>query len=262
MMPDHTAPADLVATLGPTASYLVVVDFDGTLAPIVDRPELAQAAPGAAEALTALARHTTVAALSGRPLEELLERLPGDVLLLVGGHGSQIRGLDGEQEHLVDVDGLTEALDRAEQDVLAAVGDGGGWLVERKLASLAVHHRLVPEDEEAALLPRVSALLDARRQDGPGFDVLQGKAIIELRPSGVDKGLALRWMMEQHPGLVPLVFGDDHTDEDAFEVAVEANGRAVIVGDDPRPTHATDRLKDPTEVVETLAALAEGSGGE
>lgn len=261
MIPERVTPADLVASLGPPSDHLVVVDFDGTLAPIVDRPEEAAAAPGGTEALAALAERTTVAVVSGRPLEQLLERVPADVLLLVGGHGSQAQAPGGKALDLVEAERLTDALDRAEQDVQAAVGDGTGWLIERKLASLAVHHRLVPEDEEAALLPRVAALLEARREDGPGFDVLQGKAVIELRPKGVDKGQALRWMMERHPGLAPLVFGDDHTDEDAFAVAVEEGGRAVLVGDDPRPSEATDRLVDPTEVVATLAELARHPGG-
>jgi len=258
--PATTQPAALAADLGPTQRYLVVVDFDGTLAPIVDRPQDARPAPGAVDALTALAQRTTVAVLSGRPLRELHQHLP-DELLLVGGHGAQAREPGGAVQDLIDIGQLTTALDQAEEDVRAAVDDRTGWLVERKLASLAVHHRLVPEEEEAELLPRISALLESRREDPPGFAVLTGKAILELRPTELDKGRALSWMLERHPGLVPLVFGDDHTDEDAFEVAVDRGGRAVIVGNEQRPTAATDRLDDPAAVVDTLRALAQPPGG-
>lgn len=259
MTPDITSPEALVASLGPIPRYLVVVDFDGTLAPIADRPEDARPASGAADALSGLAQLTTVATLSGRPIEELEAHLP-DEILLVGGHGAQGREPGQPVEDLVDLTSLRSALDQAEADVRAALDDGSGWLVERKLASLAVHHRLVPEDEETELLPRVNALLEARRDDPPGFTVTTGKAILELRPVGVDKGRALVWMLERNPGLVPLVFGDDHTDEDAFEVAVERGGRAVIVGSDQRPTSATDRLEDPAAVVTTLEAMHRTGG--
>jgi trehalose 6-phosphate phosphatase len=257
--PELTQPEELVASLGPVPGYLVVVEFDGTLAPSADRREEARPAPGAVDALSALAQLTTVAALSGRPIEELQEHLP-DELLLVGGHGAQGREPGEPVEDLVDLTSLGSALDQAEADVRAALDDGSGWLVERKLASLAVHHRLVPEDEEAELLPRVNALLEARREDPPGFAVTAGKAVLELRPIGVDKGRAVLWMLERNPGLVPLVFGDDYTDEDAFEVAVGRGGRAVIVGTDQRPTSATDRLEDPAAVVTTLEAMHRSGG--
>jgi trehalose 6-phosphate phosphatase len=257
--PATVQPHELVESLGPVPGYLVVVDFDGTLAPIADRPEDARPAPGATDALSALAQLTTVATLSGRPIEELEQHLP-DEILLVGGHGAQGRDPGRPVEDLVDLTTLGAVLDQAEADVRAAVDDGSGWLVERKLASLAVHHRLVPEDEEAELLPRINALLEARRDDPPGFTVMSGKAIIELRPTEIDKGRALLWMLERHRGLVPLVFGDDHTDEDAFEVAVQRGGRAVIVGADARPTSATDRLEDPAAVVATLEAMSRPGG--
>ena len=236
---------------------MVVIDFDGTLSPIVDRPEEASPADGAIEALQALAEHTDVAVLSGRPLEELLERLPAGELTFVGGHGAQIQTPDGVRHHLVDPSSLAATLDAAETEITGLVDDGVGWLVERKLASLAIHHRLVPEDEEEALLPRVHAVLDAHQQLPPGFEVLQGKAVLELRPREVNKGRALAWLLERMPGRVPVVFGDDATDEDAFLVAIEAGGQAVLVATEDRPTAAGLRLSDPDEVVRTLRAWAE-----
>lgn len=252
-MPASGASAD---QLGPLNQALVVIDFDGTLSPIVDRPEEAAPADGAIEALQALTEHTDVAVVSGRPLEELLERLPTQALTFVGGHGAQIQTPDGTRHHLVDPSTLAATLDAAESEVSGLVDDGVGWLVERKLASLAIHHRLVPEDEEAALLPRVHAVLDAHQELAPGFEVLQGKAVLELRPRGVNKGRALTWLLERLPGRVPVVFGDDETDEDAFVVAIEAGGRAVLVATDDRPSAARLRLSDPDEVVRTLRTWA------
>ncbi len=256
-----TDPTDLVASLGPAERYLVVADLDGTLAPIEDRPEHARPLPGAVEALRALAARTAVAIVSGRPLTELEARFPALAVHLVGGHGAQIREPDGQVHRLVDIDEVAATLDAVEAEVRAAVDDGTGWLVERKAASLAVHHRLVPEDEEAERLPRVRALLETHRDEPPGFDLLVGKAVVELRPDGVDKGRALRWLTERHPRLVPLVLGDDRTDEDAFVTATERGGLAVLVSEDVRPTAATARVADPAAVVAVLSQLAGPSGG-
>ena len=93
MTPATVAPGELVDRLGPVPGYLVVVDFTGTLAPIADRPSMRRRRGGAADALSALAQTTTVAALLGRPIEELGEHLR-DEILLIGGHGSQGREAD------------------------------------------------------------------------------------------------------------------------------------------------------------------------
>ncbi len=248
---------ELAAQLGPLADATVVLDFDGTLSPIVDRPEAAVPAPGALEALRAVASRTQVAVLSGRPLGELRDRLPAADVTLIGGHGAHIRTSDGQEHHLVDASTLTAVLDEVETALLELVADGSGWLIERKLASLAVHHRLVPEDEEEELLPRIDAVLDAHGDDPPGFTVLHGKAVRELRPRGVDKGRALRWLLEREPGRTPVVFGDDETDEDAFRVALEVGGKGILVAAEERPTAAGVRLPDPAAVVQVLAAWAE-----
>lgn len=250
-----SAPAELAADLGAVDRYLVVLDFDGTLAPIVDRPEDARPAPGSVAVLRRVAAATPVAVLSGRPVDQLQELLGDLPVTFAGGHGAEILHPRDGHHALVDVDEVTEVLDAAQRSVEQVVADGAGWFVERKATSLAVHHRLVPEDAEAALLPRVLALLDAQRDEGPSFEVITGKAVVELRPAGVDKGTALSWLLTRHAGLLPLVVGDDRTDEDAFVVATELGGVAVLVGVDARPTAASARLAAPSDVVELLTHL-------
>jgi len=251
-----STPTDLAAELGAVDRYLVVLDFDGTLAPIVDRPEDARPAVGSLAALGEVARQTPVAVLSGRPVSQLTAHLGDLAITFAGGHGAEILDPTDGYHTLIDVAEVADILDTAQAAVEAVVADGAGWLVERKATSLAVHHRLVPEDEEASLLPRVLALLDSHRDDGPTFEVLTGKAVVELRPAGVDKGRALSWLLDRHAGRLPLVLGDDRTDEDAFSVANDAGGVAVLVGVEAGPTAATARLAGPTEVVELLAHLA------
>lgn len=249
-------PQQLASELAAPGATLVAVDFDGTLAPIVDHPDLALPVAGARDALAALSGHTTVAVLSGRPVHDVRRRLEGLDLVYAGGHGAEIVHPGGERDSLVAPEVVAGTLDRAEAQVGALVDGEPGWFVERKDSSLAVHHRLAAHESVAEHLPRVQAILDQLATEPPGFAVLEGKAVIELRPAGVDKGAALARIATGTPALVPLVIGDDVTDEDAFVVAVREGGTAVLVADEPRPSAANRRLQDPDAVVALLVAFA------
>lgn len=256
-MTDHLAdPLHLADELAPAEDHYVVLDFDGTLSPIVDHPEDARPAPGAMEALTRLAARTEVALVSGRPASDLRGRLGALAVTIAGGHGAELLEADGTSRDLVDNAAVGDVLDDLEARMRTLVDDEPGWLVERKTASLAVHHRLAPPGQVEQMLPRVEALFEAGTQSPPGFEVVTGKAVIELRPAGVDKGNALTLLLDREPGLQPLVVGDDITDEDLFAVAVQRGGTAILVAESPRPTAATHRLEDPAAVVRLLSALA------
>lgn len=250
----------VLARIGDPAGWVFVIDFDGTLSPIVDHPEDAAPAPGAVAALTALADRTEVALLSGRALDDLLARLGAvpDGVLVVGGHGSEARMPDGTREALADPEAAREVLDEVEADLLARLDAAAGWQVERKPTSLAVHHRRVDEDRAAAALPDVRATLDAATDRGPGFAVLAGKAVLELKVRGVDKGVALGWIADRCGGRRPFVLGDDVTDEDAFAAALARDGEAVRVAEHGAPTSARHRLRDPSRVVTLLRAVGAG----
>jgi trehalose-phosphatase len=255
---DHLAdPLRLADELAPAEAYYVVLDFDGTLSPIVDHPDDAAPAPGAVDALTRLTTRTAVALVSGRPAADLRGRLDGLAVTIAGGHGAELLEADGTNQDLVDNAAVGGVLDDLEARVRALVDDEPGWLVERKTASLAVHHRLAPPEQVQQILPRVEALFEAGTQLPPGFEVVAGKAVVELRPAGVDKGNALGLLIDREPGLQPLVIGDDVTDEDLFAVAVQRGGTAILVAEAPRPTAATHRLEDPAAVVRFLTALAD-----
>jgi len=250
------ADPDVLGTeLRPLERWLVVLDFDGTLAPIVDHPDLATPAPGAIEILQGLAAAAPVAVLSGRPIADVRRRLKDLPAAYAGGHGAELVLADGADAPLVDPDSVRPTLDRAESAMRALVDDEEGWFVERKQASLAVHHRLAGQESVVAHTPRVQALLEHHAEEPPGFHVMTGKAVLELRPNGADKGRALERLLEHTPALLPLVIGDDVTDEDAFEVARARGGRAILVAETDRPTAATDRIADPDAVVRLLAAL-------
>jgi trehalose-phosphatase len=254
-VPDDLQP--ITARIGDLRRRLVVLDFDGTLAPIAAHPGEAQLADGAGEALREAARSTAVAVLSGRPVDDLLERLGDDSgATLVGGHGAEVLTTDGERISLVDVEALRRTLDTVETELHDLLDATDGWLVQRKQASVAVHHRRVALDGVALLLPRIRRLFDDRADDAPGFTVLEGKEVLELRPRTVDKGRAISWLETRFPGRTPLVIGDDVTDEDAFRVANERGGDGILVAERARPTAARWRLDGPDRVLRLLRGFA------
>lgn len=248
-------PTTLATRLGPVEQRLVVLDFDGVLSHIVDHPDQAVAVAGALDAIRRVLARTSVAVVSGRPIADLTPRLAGLPLTLAGAHGAELVHADGAVDHLVDPTEVAGTLDAVEGDIRALVDDQLGWLVERKPTSLAVHHRLASHDSVDERLPRVRATLE-HHADNDQFTVLAGKAVLELRPAGVDKGRALERIAARVPARRPLVVGDDLTDEDAFVVANALDGDAILVADEPRPTVASSRLRDPEAVVAFLSALA------
>lgn len=249
-------PAALAAQLQPLEHRLVVLDFDGVLAPLADRPDDVRPAPGALDAIDALLERCAVVVVSGRPLADLRPRLAGRAVILAGAHGAEIEHVDGSVEHLVEADAVAGTLDEAAESIERLLEDAPGWFVERKPTAIAIHHRLAADDDIDERLPRVQATLDHLRDQPPGYEVLHGKAVIELRPGGADKGAALARILQAGERHAPIVLGDDLTDEDAFLAARAHTGFAILVADEPRPTAAHARLADPAAVVRFLTALA------
>lgn len=250
-------PGALAERLGPPERLVVVVDHDGTLSPIVAEPSAAVLAQGAAEALERLALRAPVAVLSGRGLDDLRGRLGHLPIVLGANHGGTIIDRDGSVRWLVDADGVGGTLDALVGRLHALLGASAGWLVERKDLSVTVHHRRVDPATRERMLPVVRAALDGTAAEHPGLTVLEGRAVLELRVAGADKGRALRELVRAHPGRVPLAIGDDVTDEDMFRAALELGGEALLVEGSPHASAATARLADPGAVVALLSALAD-----
>jgi len=200
----------LAALLGDPQHALVALDYDGTLAPIVHRPEEAVPQAGAVAVLTELARRVgRVALLTGRPADVVvalagLGRVPG--LVVLGQYGVQ-RWQAGSVVQEPPAQGLAEA-----RVALPALVAEPGVQVEDKGLSLVVHTRRAADPAEALarLYPAVSAL--AART---GLQLHTGRLVLELRPPGYDKGRALRGLVE---GVSSVLFaGDDLGDLAAFD---------------------------------------------
>jgi trehalose 6-phosphate phosphatase len=255
--------AGLDALLAGPRHGLVAADFDGTLAPIVDRPADARADPGAVPALTALAGVVgTVAVITGRPAAEAVALggfadVPG--LIVIGHYGWQ-RWQDGELAAAEASPGV-EAVRGALPGLLREAGAPDGTWVEDKGHAVAVHTR-------GAADPR--AALDRLREPlgelatRLGLAAEPGRFVIELRPPGVDKGSALTGLVRERAARSVLFCGDDLGDLPAFAAvrALRADGVpgcavASASAESPQVAAAADLVvAGPEGVVELLTALA------
>jgi alpha,alpha-trehalase len=245
----------------------VFLDYDGTLTPIVERPDLAVLAESMRRAVRELARLCTVAVVSGRDRRDV-ERLVGlDALVYAGSHGFDIAGPNGvEMQHEEGARHAPE-LGAAEGELRQRLGTVTGVLIEPKAFALAVHYRLVAPGDVARVRDAVLAV--AARH--PRLRITEGKMVYELRPRlAWDKGQAVLWLLDAlHLGerdIVPLYLGDDVTDEDAFAV-LEDRGIGILVGDPPPGgSRARYRLQDPDQVAvfleRLIAILSEGERRE
>lgn len=230
----------------------VFLDYDGTLAPIAPRPELAVLPGPTRAALRRLTRHGPVAILSGRGREDVASRIGLDELTYAGSHGFDIAGPTLRREV---GEGIPERIAEASERLRRRLEGIPGLLVEPKRFSVAIHFRLA----DPADLPRIEAAVDAVQADLPDLRKVHGKKIFELRPDlDWDKGRALLWLLgtlHREPGVIPLYIGDDATDEDAFR-AIADRGIGVLVAAEPRETAAAYSLRDPEEVRLLLEKLA------
>jgi trehalose-phosphatase len=251
---------DEVAALLSGRHQVVFLDFDGTLSPLVDEPDAAVLAPGIADAIDALARHATIAVISGRGADDVRARVGRDDIWIAGSHGFEIIGPDGERHAHPAAEVALEALDAAASALEAEIGTIRGVRIERKHLGLTVHDRMVADSD----LGRVRRAADGEAARHDGVRVTHGKRVTELRPD-VDwnKGRAVDWMIdrfERTDGVrnVPVYIGDDTTDEDAF-VAIGERGVTIIVaagGDEDRHTVASWSVEDPAQVRDVLDHLA------
>lgn len=231
----------------------VCLDFDGTLSEIVSDPDAATLADGAAAALEQLAALCPVAILSGRDLADIRNRvgLPG--IWYAGSHGFELVAPDGTHHHNDAAAAAVPVLKSAAAQLRDELDHIPGARVEHKRYAVAVHYRNVAPDRVAEIVATTH-----RHGHRHGLRVTGGRKVVELRPDiDWDKGTALTWLrdlIQQTGRALPMYFGDDLTDEDAFD-AVRFNGVGVVVRHDEdgdRPTAARYSLNNPGEVCEVL----------
>ncbi|WP_069817363.1 trehalose-phosphatase [Streptomyces sp. TP-A0874] len=271
-LPTPSTPAGrqgLAALLERPERAVLALDFDGTLAPIVSDPDQARAHPGAVPALAALApRLLSVAVITGRPAGLAVRYggfagVPGlDRLVVLGHYGSErweasSRSVRAPAPH----PGVATA--QAElPEVLERAGAPGGTRVEDKARSVAVHTRGAADPQAALELLRGPLGELAGRH---GLIVEPGRMVLELRPPGMDKGVALAEYVRETGAETVCYAGDDLGDLAAFSAVDElrAEGRAglLVCSGSTEVTELADRsdlvVDGPDGVVALLAGLAD-----
>lgn len=230
------------------------LDIDGTLLDIAAIPAAVKTRPTDTRLVTELysACRGALALISGRSIDGIDRLFHPLRLPAAGQHGIERRDAKAQVHRHPFPE---EALRLAAAELRGIVAKHPGLLFEDKGASLAVHYRLAPHLGALAH----SAVHKAARHLGEGVEVQGGKMVVELKPSGRDKGIAIEEFMLEPPfrGRVPVFLGDDLTDEDGFHVVNRLGGHSVKIG--PGVTSARWRLRDAAAVRKWLGEALSGS---
>jgi len=232
-------PPDVLAGLS------LFLDLDGVLAPLAPTPDAVGPDERRSRVLRALSERLEgrVAIVSGRPLEEIDRIAERTVVSASGVHGLARRKADGALIATEPHEGVREAVAAFQ----AFARERPGLIVEDKEVAAGLHYRADPSHAEAA------EALARDLADRTGLRLQPGKLVLELKTPGADKGTALTAFMAEPPfaGSVPVMVGDDLTDEHGFQAAEALGGFGVLVGP-PRRTAARHGLEDVRAVLDWL----------
>lgn len=242
-------------------SGILLLDYDGTLAPFRSERDKAVPYPGVRELLKLIIRTgcSKLVVVSGRAINDLvtvigLEAMPE----LWGSHGWERLMPDGR--YIVpELDrnaaaGLEEALRLAENE-------GAGPMCDKKTGCLALHLRGFDPETVAGIRTKVGKRWETIAKD-TGLDMLEFDGGFELRAPGRDKGFAVRTILEESGNdTLAAYLGDDLTDEDAFR-ALKTNGLSILVATTFHDTAADIWIEPPDELLVFLKRWIEVCGGE
>jgi len=236
---------------------VIFLDYDGTLTPIVRRPEDAVLCEEARRVIREISQDIPVAIISGRGLKDVRKRVNVDRLYYAGSHGFEIVGPGGSRISHEFGSEFVPVLDEAEEQLKKELDAIKGSRLERKKYSIAIHYREVEEKDTE----KVADAVEKVRNSFSKLRKSHGKKVFELQPDlDWDKGKAVRWLLENAVDLggreaMPIYIGDDVTDEDAFRELWE-DGIGIVVDDGvSRKTGARYCLEDPDEVHRFLKHL-------
>jgi trehalose 6-phosphate phosphatase len=241
---------------------LLLSDFDGTLSPIVGRPEEAVLPHDTRRAIEAVAtaQRVGVAVISGRALNDIKNKVGIQGMTYAGNHGIEIEGpwLNFVYPPAEAARPVMRYLCSSLNKVLAGFE---GAFVEDKGITLAVHYRLLREDRVDELKKAYEETVRGLRAEGK-IRTTEGKKVYEIRPGALwDKEDAIVLLMSGwassrgKTSSLAIFLGDDFTDEGGFEVVNTHGGISVFVGEAGGSTAASYSLRSPAEVAEFLERL-------
>ncbi|HVV28882.1 MAG TPA: trehalose-phosphatase [Rhizomicrobium sp.] len=233
-----------------SANTALLLDIDGTLLDLARTPDRVKVPGELSRALEKICGELSgaLAFVSGRSLASIDKLFAPFRPAAIGAHGGEIRGADGQVAR-------SSPLADAVREVFTGLAENiPGLLLEDKKCALSLHYRLAPE-----ALPVLKAAMEkhARLFESEKVQILYGKAVIDARPLGIDKGTAVLELARQPPfaGRAILFGGDDTTDQDVFHILPRLGGHGFSVG--RRFPGADHVFATPRAVRQWLARLAE-----
>lgn len=253
------APATRARLAG--SPLMVMLDVDGTLAPIVPVFDQATVPPETQRAIASLLQRPNVhvALVTGRGAGVARRMVDVNNVWVIGNHGFEIQGPNGEDLADPSVVGYREVIATAVTRLHPLIRAMQGVIIEDKAITLSVHWRLA----DPAVVPALRRAVD-EIAESLGLRVTEGKRIFEIKPPAlIDKGtavLALAERLTNGRDDASIVFaGDDVTDEDAIRALREHHPRAVtvrVLGEENPPTKAEFSLHGTEAMREFLEELS------
>ncbi len=234
------------------SDWAVFLDIDGTLLEFAPHPQGVHVDAGLRALLEDLRTATggALALISGRSVADIDGLFAPLTFAAAGQHGTERRSADGAVHRTAPP---LEHLSRAAADIVRLTAAHAGLVFENKGMSIALHYRLAPALR--VLAEREMRAIAAGL--GDAFELQTGKFVVEIKPSGKNKGSAIAEFLAEPPfaGRRPVFIGDDLTDEPGFDIVNRLGGHSVRVG--PGITRARWHLFDAGAVRRWLADFVE-----
>ncbi|KAH7652734.1 HAD-superfamily hydrolase subfamily IIB protein [Dioscorea alata] len=260
---------DEITRMSKGKRIVMFLDYDGTLSPIVDDPDLAFMSDAMRTAVRNVARCFPTAIVTGRRLDKVYEFVRLAELYYAGSHGMDIKGPVKGPRHaktktkavlFQPASEFLPMINEVYKALLVKTRSIPGVKVENNKFCASVHFRCVDEKRWSALAEQVRSVL----KEYPKLRLTQGRKVLEIRPTiKWDKGKALEFLLESlgfadNEEVFPVYIGDDRTDEDAFKVLRDrGQGFGILVSKYPKETNASYSLQEPSEVMNFLHRLVE-----
>ncbi len=234
---------------------LLFLDYDGTLTPIVDTPDLAVISDDMRATVSRAAEVMSVSIVSGRATDDVRGKVGLEQVFYAGSHGFEIIDPEGKVTINEEARQIRPVIDEVHAQLSQRLSKIQGALVEHVKYTISAHYRLVADKD----FPAVEKAVDEILMEFPTLRKTSGKKVFEIRPKiDWDKGRAVQWILKflkfDPQKQVPIYIGDDTTDEDAFKV-LSGKGLGILVAEKPRPTTAAYMIPDTAAVKAVLEWL-------
>lgn len=249
----------LRGSLNPNKTLALLLDYDGTLAPIADHPDKTIMSIAIETIVNKLAKNPNIflAIISGRALDDIKNKIGINGITYAGNHGLEIESADNSRHDYVLSEEILENYNRLVKDLQENAVKNNAW-VEDKRISLSFHYRAVPVNMKEAIKQEAKRIIEKH-----GYTANAAHEALEAKPPVVwNKGEASVFLLKQQfgedwPKKVNVVFvGDDTTDEDAMK-KLQGVGKSFRISSDPEiKTFADFRLTSQDLVGDLLSWIS------